>query len=81
MMHLLSLSDWTREQVEDAVRLAALLKAGPAGYASALRGRILLMMFEKPSLRTRLSFEAAMLQTGGHAIHYDVGGSPLGKGK
>ncbi len=81
MMHLLSLGDWTREQVEDAVRLAVLLKAGPRGYGTALRGRILLMMFEKPSLRTRLSFEAAMLQTGGHAIYYDLAGSPLGKGK
>jgi ornithine carbamoyltransferase len=81
MHHLVSLADWTREQVEAVVRLGALVKAGPAGYATALRGKVLLMMFEKPSLRTRLSFEAAMLQAGGHAIHYDLAGSPLGKGK
>ena len=81
MMHLLSLADWTRDQIEDSVRLSTLLKAGSRGYGTALRGRTLLMMFEKPSLRTRLSFESAMLQTGGHAIHYDLAGSPLGRGK
>ena len=81
MHDLVSLADWTREQVEEVVRLALLAKAEPDRFAGALRGRILLMMFEKPSLRTRLSFEAAMLQTGGHAIHYDLAGSPLGKGK
>lgn len=81
MHHLLSLADWTREQVEDVVRLGLLAKAEPGRFATALRGRVLLMMFAKPSLRTRLSFEAAMIQAGGHAIHYDLGGSPLGKGK
>ena len=81
MHHLVSLADWTREQVEEAVRLGLHAKAEPGRYAGALRDRILLMMFEKPSLRTRLSFEAAMLQCGGHAIHYDLAGSPFGKGK
>ena len=81
MRDLVSLADWTREQVEDAVRLGALVKASPARYAGALRGRILLMMFEKPSLRTRLSFEAAMLQAGGHAVCCDLATTPLGKGK
>jgi ornithine carbamoyltransferase len=79
--HLVSLADWTREQVEEVVRVGHLVKEDPARFAGALRGRALLMMFEKPSLRTRLSFEAAMLRTGGHAVHYDLAGSPLGKGK
>jgi ornithine carbamoyltransferase len=39
------------------------------------------MIFEKPSLRTRLSFEAGMNQMGGHAIYYDTSTSPLGAGK
>lgn len=39
----------------------------------------LLMLFEKPSLRTRVSFETGMTQMGGHAIFYSVADSPLGK--
>jgi len=48
------------------------LKAG--GNADGPRGRILGMVFFNPSLRTRTSFEAAMLRFGGHAIALDVGG-------
>jgi ornithine carbamoyltransferase len=42
---------------------------------------VLLMIFEKPSLRTRLSFETGMVQLGGHAIHFDMSTLPLGSGK
>jgi ornithine carbamoyltransferase len=38
-----------------------------------------MMLFAKPSLRTRLSFETGMTQLGGHAIYYDIKDSPLGK--
>lgn len=80
-MHLLSLSDWTKEQIEEILALATQIKRDPSHYTHALAGCILLMIFEKPSLRTRISFEAAMLQLGGHGIFYDLGGSPLGAGK
>ena len=44
------------------------VKASPARYADALRGRILSLLFEKPSLRTRLTFEVAAKQLGGESI-------------
>jgi ornithine carbamoyltransferase len=44
------------------------VKANSAGYADALRGRILSLLFEKPSLRTRLTFEVAAKQLGGDSI-------------
>lgn len=81
MTHLLSLSDWSASRVLATVELALRLKRDPAAFAGALRGRILLMLFEKPSLRTRLSFEAAMLGLGGHAIPVDPMQLPWGTGK
>lgn len=80
-MNLLSLADWSRDQIEETIKLALQIKQNPEKYSQALAGRILLMFFEKPSLRTRVSFEAAMLQMGGHAIFYDLGTSLWGVGK
>ena len=48
--------------------LAAQVKSSPAPFADALRGRSLSLLFEKPSLRTRLTFELAMKQLGGDSI-------------
>ena len=79
--HLLSLKDLSGKEILSLVDLALKIKKSQSKYAKALAGKNLLMFFEKPSLRTRLSFEVAMLQLGGHAIYYDLQGSPLGKGK
>ncbi|HLG41821.1 MAG TPA: ornithine carbamoyltransferase [Planctomycetota bacterium] len=81
MRHLLSLADWDRASIEGALRLASEAKRDRESVASAMRGRTLLMLFEKASLRTRLSFEVAMLQMGGHAIFYDLAHSPWRAGK
>ncbi|MFQ6053406.1 MAG: ornithine carbamoyltransferase, partial [Candidatus Bathyarchaeia archaeon] len=48
------------------------IKLRPGKYGDALEGRTLVMLFELPSLRTRVSFEAGMTQLGGHAIYYGV---------
>jgi ornithine carbamoyltransferase len=80
-VHLLSLADWPAERIEETLRLSAAVKEFPEQYARSLERRTLLMIFQKPSLRTRVSFEAAMLQAGGHAIAYDLSTSPWGAGK
>jgi ornithine carbamoyltransferase len=50
--------------------LAAQIKKTPARYAQSLAGRYLALLFEKPSLRTRLTFELAIKQLGGDAVNY-----------
>ena len=79
MKHLLSLKDYTREEILDFISLAEKIKKRPRKYSKKLRGKTLLMLFAKPSLRTHLSFDVAMYQLGGHAIFYDLSHSVLGE--
>jgi ornithine carbamoyltransferase len=60
--------DLTLEEVTYLLDLAGQVKASPANYMGALQGRSLSLLFEKPSLRTRLTFELAMKQLGGDSI-------------
>jgi ornithine carbamoyltransferase len=73
---LLSVADLSRDEVERIFDRAAALKAEDrarrergAAVATPLAGRTLAMLFQKPSLRTRVTFEAGMNQLGGHAIY------------
>jgi ornithine carbamoyltransferase len=60
--------DLSLEELSYLLDLAAQVKASPARYAAALGGRSLSLLFEKPSLRTRLTFELAIKQLGGDSI-------------
>lgn len=60
--------DVTVEELNRLLQLAADVKKNPARYATALQGRALSLLFEKPSLRTRLTFELAIQQLGGYAV-------------
>src|SRR6202165_909436 len=74
-------SDFTRDLVLSQDELLALLnltqqvKANPARFAKALPGRYISLLFEKPSLRTRLTFELAIKQLGGDAV---LNAGPIG---
>ncbi|MBI4159135.1 ornithine carbamoyltransferase [Candidatus Woesearchaeota archaeon] len=78
---LLSINDLSKTEILEIISLAEKVKKNTRRYKSKLKNNVLLDIFEKPSLRTRLSFEVAMYQLGGHTIYYDLAGSPLGKGK
>jgi len=75
---LISLLDFTPEEVEGMIVLASEVKANPEHHQQALAGRTLFMYFEKPSLRTRVTFEAGMTQLGGHAIYYAASDGKIG---
>jgi ornithine carbamoyltransferase len=81
LRHLISISELTPDQVRDLIELGLHLKreraAGREG--APLRGRILGMLFERPSLRTRASFEVGMVQLGGHATYLGPEEVQLGK--
>jgi ornithine carbamoyltransferase len=79
--HLVNLDDWSREEIDDAFHLAADLKNRRArGQATpVLAGKTLALVFHKPSLRTRVSFEAGMHQLGGDALYLSEAEIGLGK--
>ncbi len=79
MKKLVDLSSLTKDEITSIIDLADALKKDPAKYSQAMLGKTLLMIFDKASLRTRVSFEVAMTQMGGHGIYYNVSTSPLGK--
>jgi ornithine carbamoyltransferase len=68
---LVSIRDLSRGEVEAILQLTALMKARPADFRGALSGKQLVMFFEKPSLRTRLTFEAGMASLGGVSFFVD----------
>jgi ornithine carbamoyltransferase len=72
-------SEWGPEQVRGLFHLAADIKAQPERYRSALAGRFLAMIFEKPSLRTRVTFEVGISSMGGGAIFLDHTQARLGE--
>jgi ornithine carbamoyltransferase len=78
---LLRLADLSREEIVAVLTLAKRLKAKlRAGRPHPLlAGRTLAMIFEKPSLRTRVTFEVGMVQLGGAAIHLAPGDIKLGE--
>src|SRR5437868_3653187 len=74
---LVSMADLDPKEFELVLSLAQMVKATPREYRAALDGKQLVMIFEKPSLRTRVTFEAGMKSLGGDAIFLDQRGSQI----
>ncbi len=77
--HFLSILDFTAEEIRTVLKTAANVKTDPKKYRDTLEGKTLAMIFQKPSLRTRVSFETGMTQLGGHAIYLAPTDISLGK--
>ncbi|MBI4259393.1 MAG: ornithine carbamoyltransferase, partial [Actinobacteria bacterium] len=66
--HFLSVDDLTSEELQGVLDLSAKVKASPGDHAGRLAGRSVAVIFEKPSTRTRVSFEVGISELGGHAV-------------
>lgn len=75
------MSDFSVEELIRVIKLAGVVKQDPERFSGELAGKTLAMIFEKPSTRTRVSFECAMLQLGGHAISIFRDSTQLGRGE
>ncbi len=76
---LLSLADLGPAETAFLIDLGIRVKTQPSLYRQSLEGKTLAMLFEKPSLRTRVTFEVGMSQLGGHALY--LGPQEVGLGK
>lgn len=81
MQHFISLAALTGAEIDALLRLALELKAEwlEGGNRPLLQGKALGMIFQKPSLRTRVSFDMGMLHLGGHALYLSPNEIQLGK--
>ncbi|NRD75684.1 ornithine carbamoyltransferase [Shewanella sp. VB17] len=79
MNHLLSIKDLSQAQLKALLVLAKNIKSNPAQYRHALDGKSVVMLFEKPSLRTRVSFDIGINKLGGHCLYLDQQNGALGK--
>lgn len=75
---LVSIRDLSPQEVRAVLDLASLIKQRPADFRGALAGKQMVLFFEKPSLRTRLTFEAGMASLGGVSFFVDQTASHLG---
>lgn len=79
--HFLSITDLSKKELKDILYLAKRVKANPKKFKDSLSGKILGLLFNKPSTRTRVSFEAGMYQLGGNTIFLTEKEIQIGRGE
>ena len=77
--NFLSIRNFSPEEIRYLLDLAREMKAHPSAHTGALKGKTLAMIFEKPSLRTRVSFDVGIQQLGGFALYLSNAEISLGK--
>ena len=75
----ISIRDFSPGDIRHFLHVACEVKAKPELYGEALKGKTLAMIFEKPSLRTRVTFDVGMEQLGGHSLYLSPAEINLGK--
>lgn len=75
----LSLKELSASDIETIFKLADKMKKKPQSFYGKLKGKTLALLFQKPSIRTRVSFEVGMAQLGAYAVYMDPQEMPLGE--
>lgn len=75
---LITISDLATDEFEEILALASEIKKDNQPFSQALKGKILGLVFQKPSTRTRVSFQAGMIQLGGQALYLGADDIKLG---
>ena len=78
MNNLLTGMEMTQQQALDLIALGKELKADPAKYSQALAGKSVVTLFEKQSLRTRVTFDIGVNKLGGHVVYLDQSNGKMG---
>ena len=82
MRSLIDITDFSVKELDDLLQTACDISENPQKYAEACRGKKLATLFFEPSTRTRLSFEAAMMELGGNVLGFsEAGSSSAAKGE
>lgn len=81
MNNFIDIVDMDKDGLKDIIETTKDLKANKDTYSDALKDKTLLMLFEKPSTRTRISFEAGMTELGGHGIYFYSERSQMSRGE
>jgi ornithine carbamoyltransferase len=76
---LLTGAEWSPAHTRELLAITADLKANPGNYADTLRGKFIALIFEKPSLRTRVTFEVGIQSMGGKVVFLDHTQARLGE--
>lgn len=71
--------DLSSQQVSNILDLAIEMKKAPEAFGDALKGKSIATIYEKPSLRTRVSFDVGIHKMGGHAVYLDQQNGAMGK--
>src|SRR5438034_11743620 len=75
------MDDLSREELDGLLDLSDRVKAPPGDYADRLRGKAIALIFEKPSTRTRISFEVGIASLGAHPLALSSAELQLGRGE
>ncbi|SEL38325.1 ornithine carbamoyltransferase [Colwellia chukchiensis] len=79
LAHFLADDQLNKQQILDLIALARAIKQQPENYSHALAGKAVAMIFEKPSLRTHVSFDIGINKLGGHALYLGQQNGKLGE--
>lgn len=79
MRHLLTTMEFDKDGLLELIRLGRAMKADPAAFRTSLAGKSVVTLFEKPSLRTRVTFDIGIHRLGGHGVYMDQQNGAMGK--